>query len=720
MSIKNITMNSNQITGLGSGMDTEALVESMLANTQAKIDAQKSKQQVTIWKRDIYRDVISDFHSVQNKFFNVVKPESNLLYASTFNKAIATSSSKAVSVSASGATNKKTTIDRIDKLASSTKYTSDKIEPQISGKYDPNNINQTLKVKTSQSVTDPDSGTTTTTSKEMDLRIDFDANGKRVIHADDLKKLEDEGITAQIGTNGALEFSRTTDSKTNLSIVETNQMTLDTFSLTSDSKIDDKTDTIIGAYDPSKIKGQFDITVDGIRKTVTYDLFGSDGKSLSKDVLLQNINADLTHKFGSQAVQLTSDAGNGFTVAIEAGSHVVNIDGDNMTQGALGIKHESNKVSLNQTMKDLGLSTIGADGKDAPYEMSINGVKIQVSETDSISSLMSKINRSDAGVRMSYTTLSSQFTLERTDSGAGKEITIDDNENILGKIFSGDKKSTESVENKSTKHDGTDAELTIDGQKVIRSTNNFTIDGLNFTLNETSSTPITIDTVRDSDSTMQVIKDFVDEYNKLIDSTYGKLNESADYKKYPPLTEAQRKDMSEKEIELWEEKAKSGLVRNDQNIKSAMTSLRSSFYSSTGLTLDSIGITTGSYTTNGKLIINESKLKESIETRGDEIAQMFTDEKDGIAVKFNQALEAAASTKISSQGSLVAISGMKNSMVENESTMGRQLKGIENRITTLMSTYEKEKVRYWNQMTSLEKYMSQMNSQSSWLASQFQ
>lgn len=719
MSIKNITMNSNQITGLGSGMDTEALVESMLAKTQAKIDAQKAKQQTTLWKRDIYRDVISGFHSVQNNFFNVVKPESNLLFASTYNKAIATSSSKAVSVTANGATNKKTTINSITQLASSTKYTSGKIEPTIKGTYDIKMLSQTLKVKTSQSVTDPDSGTTTTTSKEMDLRIHFDANGKRVIAQTSLDDLKNEGIIAKIGDDGEIIFTRDSGKTTNLSIVETNQMTLDTFKLTAESKIDDKTDTITGAYDPSKIKGQFDITVDGIRKTVTYDLLGSDGKSLSKDVLLQNINADLTHKFGSQAVQLKSDTEKGFTVAIEAGSHVVNIDGDSITQGALGLKSGSNQVSLNQTMKDLGLFTI-ADGKEPPYEMTINGVKIQVSETDSISSLMSKINRSDAGVRMSYTTLSSQFTLERSDSGAGKEITIDDSKNILGKIFSPDKTSAASLAVQSKKHVGTDAILEIDGQTVVRSTNTFTIDGLSFTLNETSSTPITIDTVRDSESTMKVIKDFVDEYNKLIDSTYGKLNESAEYKEFPPLTEAQRKDMSEKEIELWEEKAKTGLVRNDQNIKSAMTSLRSSFYSSTGITLDSIGITSGSYTTNGKLIVNEAKLKESIETRGDEIAQLFTDEKDGIAVKFNQALDAAASTKISNQGSLVAISGMKNSMVENDSSMGRQLKGIGNKITGLMSTYEKEKVRYWNQMTALEKYMSQMSSQSSWLASQFQ
>lgn len=717
MSIKNITMNSNQITGLGSGMDTEALVESMLAKTQAKIDAQKAKQQTTLWKRDIYRDVISGFHSVQNNFFNVVKPESNLLFASTYNKAIATSSSKAVSVTANGATNKKTTINSINQLASSTKYTSVKIKPTIKGEYDIKMLSQTLKVKTSQSVTTD--GTTTTTSKEIELNIGFDDAGKRVIAQESLDDLKNEGIIAEIGNDGEIIFTRDSGKTTNLSIIETNQMTLDTFKLTAESKIDDKTDTITGVYDPSKIKGQLDISVDGIRKTVTYDLLGSDGKSLSKDVLLQNINADLTHKFGSQAVQLKSDTEKGFTVAIEAGSHVVNIDGDSITQGALGLKSESNQVSLNQTMKDLDPSTI-ADGKDIPYEMTINGVKIQVSETDSISSLMSKINRSDAGVRMSYTTLSSQFTLERSDSGAGKEITIDDSKNILGKIFSGDKKSTESVADQSTKHVGTDAKLWIDGQKVVRSTNTFTIDGLSFTLNEKSSTPITIDTVRDSESTMKVIKDFVDEYNKLIDSTYGKLNESAEYKEFPPLTEAQRKDMSEKEIELWEEKAKTGLVRNDQNIKSAMTSLRSSFYSSTGITLDSIGITSGSYTTNGKLIVNEAKLKESIETRGDEIAQLFTDEKDGIAVKFNQALDAAASTKISNQGSLVAISGMKNSMVENDSSMGRQLKGIGNKITGLMSTYEKEKVRYWNQMTALEKYMSQMSGQSSWLASQFQ
>ncbi|MCP6134974.1 flagellar filament capping protein FliD, partial [Klebsiella pneumoniae] len=75
--------------------------------------------------------------------------------------------------------------------------------------------------------------------------------------------------------------------------------------------------------------------------------------------------------------------------------------------------------------------------------------------------------------------------------------------------------------------------------------------------------------------------------------------------------------MSENEIELWEEKARSGLLRNDPVLKSAMEDLRRAFMDSVkGIApgninlLSQIGINTGNYTEGGKLFIDENKLNE--------------------------------------------------------------------------------------------------------------
>ena len=64
------------------------------------------------------------------------------------------------------------------------------------------------------------------------------------------------------------------------------------------------------------------------------------------------------------------------------------------------------------------------------------------------------------------------------------------------------------------------------------------------------------------DEMMTKIKEFVTTYNGLIKDFTDQTKESK-YRDYAPLTDEQKKDMSENEVKLWEEKAKSGLLRND-------------------------------------------------------------------------------------------------------------------------------------------------------------
>ena len=52
-----------------------------------------------------------------------------------------------------------------------------------------------------------------------------------------------------------------------------------------------------------------------------------------------------------------------------------------------------------------------------------------------------------------------------------------------------------------------------------------------------------------------MIKSFVEKYNEFVDKTQTLLTEKK-YRDFPPLTDAQREDLTDKEIELWEEKAK--------------------------------------------------------------------------------------------------------------------------------------------------------------------
>ena len=84
--------------------------------------------------------------------------------------------------------------------------------------------------------------------------------------------------------------------------------------------------------------------------------------------------------------------------------------------------------------------------------------------------------------------------------------------------------------------------------------------------------------------------------------------------------------MSEKDIELWEEKAKTGLLRNDSILEKMVLEMRKALYDSiegVGIHLTSIGITTGSYEQKGKLVVNENELKKAIKNNPEGIMELF-------------------------------------------------------------------------------------------------
>ena len=84
--------------------------------------------------------------------------------------------------------------------------------------------------------------------------------------------------------------------------------------------------------------------------------------------------------------------------------------------------------------------------------------------------------------------------------------------------------------------------------------------------------------------------------------------------------------MKDKEIELWEEKATSGLLRNDAAISSLLSSLRSAFYTvveSAGISAAEIGLTTGSYGDGGKITVDKDKLRKALESNPDQVTNLF-------------------------------------------------------------------------------------------------
>ncbi|MDM5246507.1 flagellar filament capping protein FliD [Lysinibacillus sp. G4S2] len=244
--------------------------------------------------------------------------------------------------------------------------------------------------------------------------------------------------------------------------------------------------------------------------------------------------------------------------------------------------------------------------------------------------------------------------------------------------------------------------------------------------------PVTMTSSTDVDEMMNKIKEFVTTYNGLVKEMNDQTKETK-YRDYLPLTDEQKKEMSENEIKLWEEKAKSGLLRSDSILRSGLSSMRGLIYESNPAvgnseynTLYKIGITTSkSYNDGGTLAIDEDKLRNALKDDPDAVTALFTNRGNQKETVVVDGVEKTVDTR----GFLQKLQGSMNSFMQDiekkagratstaqEYTIGKNLVDMDKRIDTWKDKLEKIEARYWKQFSAMEKAINKANSQSGMFA----
>lgn len=237
---------------------------------------------------------------------------------------------------------------------------------------------------------------------------------------------------------------------------------------------------------------------------------------------------------------------------------------------------------------------------------------------------------------------------------------------------------------------------------------------------------VTLSSTTNVDDMMTKIKEFVTTYNGLIKDLSDQTKESK-YRDYQPLTDEQKKEMDEDEIKLWDEKAKSGLLRNDSLIRNGLSNMRSLVYQSNpGIedtrynTLYSIGITTSkNYNEGGTLEIDEDKLRKALEENPDAVEQLFKnsngkkdDVVDGKTVDTRGYLAKLRESMKSFEITIENKAG-RSTMTDAQYSIGKNLMDMETRIKTWQDKLENIETRYWKQFTAMESAINKANQQSS-------
>ncbi len=361
--------------------------------------------------------------------------------------------------------------------------------------------------------------------------------------------------------------------------------------------------------------------------------------------------------------------------------------------------------SSDTTLESLSLTNKFTFDENNALSFSINGKTFTFTKDTTIGAMMKEINASDAGVTMRYSSLAKGFSITSKETGSAQNVSI---VNITGNAFSATDSALGIAQGT---YQGQDAICTINGITVKEAKNSFSYDGITYTLNDTSSTAIQFSVSQDYQSTVDSIVSLVDAYNELVGTLQSKVKEDV-YYNYPPLTDAQKEEMSEEEIKQWEEKAKSGTLHNDSYITSMLTTLRSAFYTKvegTGMKLSDIGLTTGTYSDGAKITVDKDKLLAALKENPEGVKNCFSQTStEGFSAKGVMVRISDAMLNYTKQTTNVALDSLDEKIAAGKDDED----DLEARMT------EKEEA-LWKKFSTMETALSKLNSMSSWLSSLF-
>ncbi len=498
------------------------------------------------------------------------------------------------------------------------------------------------------------------------------------------------------------------------------------------SDINNLENTVIGRL----VGKNLSVTLDGSTKVISMDeafvedaFKDADGNAASPtaDSLARALQNKLDTAFGKgrTSISINGEGKLAIDTASSSGISIYAVNSDQAPLNELGIANgSSNKINVNKQISLMSGAfgtalTGGTEFTEAPvteggepsvyesYDFEINGVKFSAKTNTSLRDVMNEINNSKAGVQISYSEVTDRFTMTSTALGAGSKINLSDTKGNFLEALGLTGATAVST-------DGTNAVFNVDGVRVERSSNsNIEVNGVFISLNEVTSAETKITMTTDTSSLKDLVTNFVNDYNEMVESINKARTEKRN-KDYAPLTDAQKAEMTDKQIEQWEEKAKAGVLYNDSTLNTLSSKLSSLMYQShNGFAFYQMGIESAGYNQNGKLTINEEKLDKALANSSSQVKEFFLG--DGgfgkaMAKTFDDAIKTTGVK--GSRGSLIEKAGIGNTRSDGENTITDNINSIKEHIESLKVKLEQRQKYWWNKFSALETLVSKMNSYS--------
>jgi flagellar hook-associated protein 2 len=486
-------------------------------------------------------------------------------------------------------------------------------------------------------------------------------------------------------------------------------------------------------------------------KSSSFDVLQPDNYMLSSNTYSNYDISTFDAGTATPSSGVTVTAGSGAT----AGSYSIDFGGGGSIAVGAGVTSANSITGATAAAKlaDLGITTtqMSVTYNDSNGVFTTKDINIDPN-TMSLSDLAQAINTgTNAAVNAKFSELTGKFTVQQVNTGANTKLSLTDDTsgNILEKLnlsLAGGNNVSESDAGYGITPTDLKVKITPPGGTptiITKPVNTFTADGITYKFTSaTKNADVTV--TANTQKTFDKVKNFIDKYNTMIDQINTKINEQKQ-SAYPPLTDAQKASMTTQDITNWETQAKKGLLGNDSMLEGMLTSMRSAFYSTVkgaGITLSDIGLSTSSdIAQGGKIIIDATKLKSAIQTNGDKVAKIFSQQstsfstyspdltraqrdtrasEEGISQRINDILQDYTRTTRDSGGNkgiLISKAGVQGDYTEFNNLITNDLNSQQKYIDDFVTRMSAKQDSYYAKFANLESAMNNLNKQNSALAS---
>lgn len=551
-----------RLSGLMSGMDTDSIIKELVSAKQKKVDTAKKAQTKLEWKQDVWKDLNTKLKNLQSKYL------SNMRFVSSYSKKTTkVSNGSAVSViTGENAVNGVQSLT-VDKLAKTAYMTGGKLADAPEGKQ------WTALSKISDIVGNGfTGGSINVTAGGNAVEIAVDEN---TTISDFLTKIKNVGLNASFDANNQRFFISAKESGTasNFSITASDAGGMSVLSglglqvgLDKDTTSLNKYKEYAGYY----VEGDNAATIANMR-----DLIDKDVQSQVDTYLSQYKSAQSAIKTANEKIK-----------EIEEKYADKTLESSDYYKEQL----EPKEKELEELNNKIYITPNGAEKAELvrqkqALEDEIKEIKELKQDADSLAEAKKSVETNTEKIAdvEKYITISETTDEEgnpvysavaKDDIVKATEESYLEKAKYAAKVVSDYEKGIV-LGNGATKIEGQDAVITLNGATFTSSTNSFEINGLTFTaLSETAAgEEVTITTQDDTDGIYDMIKNFIKEYNSVINEM-DKLYNAESASGYEPLTDEEKDALSDSEVEKYEKKIKDALLRRDENLSKTSQGLK--------------------------------------------------------------------------------------------------------------------------------------------------